>query len=321
VIDQAVGFARAHNVEQVWAVLNAPQVIYVARRVAEALSVPLVVTVWDPPERFVDALGMDALSGSHVLSEFAKAILAARRVTVASEGMRNEYYRRYAIHSRVLIQGIDASWVHPPAQGLADPQHVTIGYAGSMYAFNELLAFVAALSSCGWRLGGRRVRLRVLGRSLEMSSSSGVNIEWLGWRPMLDVIKQLSQVDLCYVPYWMDGAHSLAARTCFPNKIATYLAAGRPLFVHAPTDSSPAEFARRYQVGLTCASLEADRIIGSLESLASSEESYALLAQACTTAIAAELSMSVFHARFAELMGVDVRDLTPVGAVRVSDLV
>ena len=138
---------------------------------------------------------------------------------------------------------------------------------------------------------------------------------------MVDGIEQMSGADVCYVPYWLDSDHLYTARVCFPSKIASYLAAGRPLFVHAPTDSSPALFARRHKVGLTCDSLDADRIIASLDAFVSDRQAYSELARGCTAAIEAELSLKVFHASFADLMGVDVRDLTPVGAVRVGDFV
>lgn len=320
-VDQAVAFARANGVEQVWAVVNIPQVIYVARRVAEELRVPLVITVWDPPERLADALGLDDWTRSRLSREFASTVLAARRVSVASEGMREEYRRRYGVDSLVLIQGLDPSWVRPPAQDFVDPERFIIGYAGSLYAFNELHALIHALSESGWRVCGRRVTLRVLGQSMELTSSVGVDIEWLGWRPMLEVIERLTEADVCYVPYWLDSAHDIAARLCFPNKIASYLAAGRPLFVHAPEDSSPAIFTRRYGVGRVCGSLESEQIMASLESLASDHVAYATMAQACTGAIVAELSLELFHRRFAQLLGADAADLTPVGEARVGDVI
>jgi glycosyltransferase involved in cell wall biosynthesis len=321
VIDRAVSFGRAQKVEQVWAVLNHPQVIYSARHVAAALGVPLVVLVWDPPERLADALQVDPWTKSRICSDFARTIASSERVGVVSEGMRQEYRRRFDIESIVVMQGMDSSWVRAPAQDFAHPGRFTIGFAGSLYAFDEFKALVSALCTCGWRLGDREVTVRVLGRSLQLSSSHGVRIEWLGWRPLLEVIEALSQADVCYVPYWFDEAHRLAARLCFPSKIATYLASGRPLYVHAPEGTSPVEFVKRYRVGLCCNSLGAEAILRTLQAFMESKASYAAMAQASTQVIAAELSLSLFIERFAQLMGVDSGDLKPVGSVQLDRMV
>lgn len=320
-VRRAVEFGRVHHVEQVWAVLNSPHVIHTARHVAEQLRVPLTVMVWDPPERIADELKVHPWTRRALCDEFERVVRFAARVGAASDGMRAEYRQRYGVDSIVLIQGVDSTWVHAPAHSLVDPGRLIIGFAGSMYASDEFAALVAALSAAGWRVGDRDVTVRVLGRSIGLETTSGVRIEWLGWRPVLDVIEALSQVDVCYVPYWLDEAHRVASRLCFPNKIAIYLAAGRPLFVHAAEDASPAVFVSKYGVGVCCDSSRPEEILNRLAEVASDPASYAAMADACTSAIFNELSLSIFVQRFAQLMGARVEDLAPVGSVGVADFV
>jgi glycosyltransferase involved in cell wall biosynthesis len=314
IVDRAVAFGRTHGVQQVWAVLNHPQVIYAARYVAARLDVPLVVLVWDPPERLADALRVDSLTRSRIVDEFDRTIVLAERVGVASAAMREEYLRKYGIGSGVLIQGVDRSWLRPPAREYADSQSFTIGFAGSLYAFAEFEALISALTLGDWRIDGREVTLRILGHSVQLESDVGVRIEWLGWRSQLDTIDALSRADLCYVPYWFNEAYRVPARLCFPNKIATYLAAGRPLFVHAPRGTSPVLFTEKYGLGLCCNSLDPGLILASLSELLTDPAEYGIMAQASAAAIEAELSMTVFIERFAQLMGVDVGQLVPVGS-------
>ena len=198
-VRQAVAFGRAQHVEQVWAVLNTAHVIHSARQVAEQLGVPLAVLVWDPPERIAAALGAHPRTQAAMLDDFAQVMRAATRVGLASEGMRDEYRRRYGVDGEVLIAG-HRRLVGPSAgRGLGDPDRLVIGFAGSLYAVSEFDALVGALSACSWRVAGRDVKLRVLGRSLALDSARAVDIKWLGWRPVTDVIECLSHVDLCCV--------------------------------------------------------------------------------------------------------------------------
>ena len=235
--------------------------------------------------------------------------------------MRDEYRRRYGVDSIVLIQGVDAAWIRPPADGFVDPRRLVIGFAGSMYAAGEFDALIAALSSSDWRVADRDVTVRVLGRSLAFESTEGVRIEWLGWHSVTDVIELLAQVDLCYVPYWMDEAHHLAARLCFPNKIAIYLAAGRPLFVHAAADASPSVFVAKHGAGICCDSDQPAEIIGSLAGIVGDPAGYARMARAGTSVASTEFSLSVFVERFAQLTGAPAEELSPAGSVEVAGLV
>lgn len=321
VVDRAVAFGRAQGVEQVWAVLNHPQVIYAARHVAAQLEVPLIVLIWDPPERLADAVGVDPLTRARMLRVFDRTIMRAERVAVASEGMQEAYRRRYGIHSWVLIQGIDGSWMRDPAKGLVDPDRFVIGFAGSLYAFAEFDALLSALTLGSWRVGGREVTLRFLGNSIRLESAVDVCIEWLGWRSQVDAIDALSRADVCYVPYWFDEAYWIPATLCFPNKIATYLAAGRPLFVHAPRGTSPDRFSEKFGLGRSCHSLNPEEILACLTEFVSDPEAYAAMAAASAKAIEADLSMSVFIRRFAEVMGTNESELIPVGSATLEGLV
>ena len=305
----AVQFARQQRVEIVWAILNHPTLIYLAHRVAAALHVPLVFTVWDPPERFAVELGLDSLTFRILLRDFAKTLSTAVRCSVASEEMQIEYKKRYGIESVVLIHGIHPKLRHPAAKELAWKDRFIIGVAGSLYASREWQALLSALSSVNWRFDGRDVTVRVLGAGLSLRALGKVRVEYLGWRSVEETIDLLSQVDVTYLPYWFDERYSLSARLCFPNKLATYLAAGRPVLFHGPEDSSPAQFFRRFPVGLCCHSLMESQIIGSLRRLATDRELYASAAQAGQRAQDEELNLNVFLRRFAALIGVEESEL------------
>ena len=307
---QAIRFGRDQRVEQVWAVLDSPQIIYIAKKVAEALRVPLVVTVWDPPERFAIDLRMDPWSRNNLLRDFSAVIRAAHRLGLASDGMEEEYKKQYGIDSVVLIQGISHNFRHVPSNGLSDPERLIIGFAGSMYASQEWRALLSALTSVNWIIQGRHVTIRILGREITATSSTGVFIEYLGWRSFLETIDLIATTDIAYVPYWLDEAYKIGTRLCFPNKISSYMASGRPIFVHAPKDSSPVRFANRFGVGLCCHTYGEREVIDTLSRFVTDTTLYQQMAKATQNALDEELDLDIFLRRFAYLMGISENDLT-----------
>jgi len=307
-------FGRQYDTEIVWSILNSPALIHLAHKVAATLSVPLVVTVWDPPERFAVDLRMDAFSKRLLLREFAKTLRAADRCAVASEEMHEEYKKRYGIESVVLIHGVHPKLHRPATKQLAKSDQFIIGVAGSLYAQPEFKALISALSSVGWRLVGRDVIVRVLGSVIPIHTSSldKVHIEYFGWRTLEETIDILSKVHITYLPYWFDKRYSMAVRLCFPNKLSTYLAAGKPVLFHGPEDSSPAHFFGKYPVGLCCHSLEKGPIIESLKRFITDAELYTLAAKAGQEALDKELNLNVFRQRFAALIGIKDDELLPL---------
>lgn len=309
---QAIRFARQHHAELVWAVLNKPALIYMARRVAAALGVPLVVTVWDPPERFAEGLQLGPCSCRALFRDFRDTLRTAVRCGVASEGMQSEYKARYGIESVVLIHGIHPRLMRPPAAELTEGDSFVIGLAGSIYAVQEWQALLSALSSIDWRIGEREVIVRVLSSGVHLRAQGKMHVEYLGWRSLEETLNIMSRCDITYVPYWFDESYSLAVRLSFPNKLATYLAAGRPVLYHGPEDSSPTRFFRRFPVGLCCHSLEESDIIESLSRFVTDRDFYASAARQTQVAVEQELNLRVLLRRFAALIGTSEAELLPL---------
>ena len=297
-------FGRQQGVDMVWAVLNRPSIIEITRRVTSALGARLVTTIWDAPEFVAMHRGFDQFSLRTLLGEFEKVLRMSVRCGVASEGMGEEYKKRYGIEPLVLIHGAHPDLRRPPAKELTSEKQFTIGFAGSFYARNEWQALLSALSKVNWQIEGREVIVRVLGERVSFQGDGKMHIEYLGWRSVEETVELMSQVDVTYLPYWFDDSHSLFVRLSFPNKLTTYLAAGRPVLFHGPLDSSPTRFLAQYPAGVCCHSLEKDAILDTLKRLITDQENYARMTKAGQDALDQELSRQVFLHRFAELIGI-----------------
>lgn len=308
---RACEFARTNDASVVWAVLSHPLLYAMAHAVAEQLGVPLVATVWDPPESVALNLRLDRLSRRMANSDFEAAMRRTTRVAAISEAMAEEYAARYGVQAIVLRHGVDPTHRRPVARRPNDDGFLTIGFSGSLYATKEWRALLAALGSVGWRIEDRGVRVRALTPAMPGVLNGPGHIEWLGWRPTGEAVRLLAESDVNYLPYWFDPSRREAVRLCFPTKLTSYLASGRPVFFHGPQDSSPPRFFERFPVATCCHTLAAEDILDSLRRVVADTEFYGQAAAAIDAAIDEELNASVLRRRFAELLGVDPHILTP----------
>jgi glycosyltransferase involved in cell wall biosynthesis len=166
-----------------------------------------------------------------------------------------------------------------PGVQLNSDSEVVIGMAGQLYADVEWSALLNALDVLQWKLCGRQVRVRLLGRWAGIGASGRMNVEFLGWRPQDETVTLMSEADILFCPYWFDPAYETEARLSFPSKLTTYLAAGRPVLFFGPPYASPARFLESEGAGLCCTALDRNTLIRNLERLVSDTDLYAHLAR------------------------------------------
>ena len=305
-IDQIAAFAADVQPDLVWVPLAGPTMINIAGSLPKRLGVPMITTVWDPPDYALPHYwGIRGTSLTRVMNRFADAVRGSIRTATASAEMKEEYERRYGTPCVPMIHGLPASeWIAPTGMR-ARGEPFVIGYAGSLYARREWDALIASLASVNWRIAGRETIVRVLASGLDMRVTGPARIEFLGWHSTSDAVRILSRCDVCYVPYWFDDAFRSGVELSFPNKVSLYLAAGRPIFFHGPENSTPTRFLERRPVGIACHSLEADSIANALGVAADDEAFHQRAAAAIPAALHEELGLHVFGQRFAEFIGVD----------------
>ncbi len=311
IYERIVAMGRREQVDTVWAVLNTPYLIHIARRVAQALNAHLLVTVWDPPISKLPAKHFDKFTRRFVLSAFDATLRQADKISVMSEEIGAEYTSIYHTPTVVMRHGIHENLRKPPQTANPQQAEFVIGYAGSLYAESEWGALIAALSSVDWQMAGRRIKIRFMGDKFPFPKYTPVNIEYLGWRSLEETIELLAEVDIAYLPYWFDAYFKDWVRLCFPTKLTTYLTAGRPVLYHGPQESSPAHFMRKYPIGVCCHSLQPDEILASIRTLMTDTALYNQSTQMGAVAIREELSLPIFLARFAAFMGITEGQLVP----------
>jgi len=300
---RALRLARTRRVDAVWAVLEHPVLYALATTLARVLNVPLLAMVWDPEDSIALNLRLDAVSKRRTARQFDAALRQAERLAVVSEAMRDEYETRYRRRGVILRAALDTALHQPTGTRPHDEKTLTIGFCGSLYARAEWQALLAALQAADWRIGGRDVQIRMLSSAIHEHSTGATRIEWLGWRSPADTVRALGECDVCYLPYWFDPLRANATRLCFPTKLTTYLAAGRPIFYHGPATASPPRFFEAHPVGVCCHSLARQDIQATLTQVVQDTSAYARKAAAIDAVRTTEFSRDTLQQRFAEFVG------------------
>lgn len=291
---------RELSIDKLWMVLNSNYSILLAAELCSSISVPLIVNVWDPITSNSKWESLDAHSRDSVLFAFHKVLKTVQVCGVASESMGRYYSDIYGIDTVTLIHGLPRSLWRKEIAVPPTETNINIGFAGTMYAKNEWNTLLRVLEDFSSRL-----KLTVMTKNFSVNIQYPVRIEFLGWRSSEDTVNKLADCDILYLPYWFSNTRDESVKLCFPNKMSTYLAAGKPVLYHGPSNSSPSEFLTKYRVGIECNSNNnIDDLMAAIMCFVENKAFYKEFSSERMKALERELSQEVFYRQFAKFMSI-----------------
>ena len=306
IASEAIRYGREFGADTLWCTLQGHTMIRLALRVASGLGVPLLTQVFDPPTWELRHKSTSKIVQSKILNDFDNAVRNSRACSAMSFAMKREYAEKYGVKTVAFLPSLQSSVALPPAQKMNDENEMVIGMAGQVYAMTEWKVLIDALDSVDWRIGGRDVRIRFLGRWPPFSNvNKPLRIEYLGWHTQEDSVRLLSQADILYCPYWFDPTFEIEARLSFPAKLTTYLATGRPVLFHGPEYASPAVFLKDNDAGYLCHTNLPSDIINALTVLAMDMNLYSKIAHNGRIAFDKYLTLASLRRSLAEFLEVD----------------
>lgn len=299
-----VDYARSHQVDEVWAVLDTPAIAAMARPVAEALGLPLRITVWDDIEHNVHHFGLDRFTAAMTRRQFGEAIQHSSRLAVIGETMQAEYERLYGKYGVIVRHGSDQAMFEGVRPQADSP--IRIGFAGSVSARSAFNCLLDALDSLDWAIAGREVTLVLMGQRFDLWSSVPRRIECLGYRSVEDTIHILAGCTVNFLPQPFEPEWRPFAEWSFPSKLTTYLAAAAPILLHAPAHASLPAFFARYPFGALSTELDAAALASTLVQLCTNNDLRASACEVGQRALQDEFSMARFRDSFADFIGKDL---------------
>lgn len=192
-----------------------------------------------------------------------RILRAATKVFVMSEPLQEFYRGEYGIEAEMMPHPVALDGL-PGAGGGRKPgdprQIVYTGQMGDAWLDSTLNMVRVANSLDGVRFSLYVPRNDAYLRYLEGLGITGRNVR-LSRAGRSEVARLQREADILFLPLaFQTGYHPLFFRMASPSKMPEYLAAGRPILVHAPPDSYVSQYARKNGFGLVVDRLEFDTL-------------------------------------------------------------
>lgn len=214
-----------------------------AARYARVHDLPLHLIVHDDWPRMARLVGRM----NQVLDrKFGRIYRLASSRLCVSPYMVEEYQHRYAADGSVLYPSRAADTVVYAVPPEAVPNRpLTIAFGGTINTGGHVKALRMLADELA-RIGGQ---LRLYGPiTEEQAQRDGLrlpNVKLCGLVPAEHFIERIrGEADVLFVPMSFATQDRANMRLCFPSKLTDYTAAGLPLLIHGPTDSSAVRWAR-----------------------------------------------------------------------------
>lgn len=173
-------------------------------------------------------------------------------VIVPNEGLRDALVQRYGVTAAVIHNACDLSVYDGPGDAAASfgARDLEVVFTGAVYdahydGFRALLeAFDRDRQPSRLHLYTPMARAQLGERGLDE------RIVYHGYVAGTEIPRVQQAADVLFLPLAFDSPFPEVIRTSAPAKMAEYLAAARPILVHAPAESFVAQYFRHHDCGL-----------------------------------------------------------------------
>lgn len=221
------------------------------QRVAARRQLPLFLSLHDDPSYVMRG----RLDRRYALRRLGVAWRQARQRYVICEEMGFEMCRRYGERPYVIVTDGLATVAPSAVPRVAGRLWVYfMGGASISYDenFQSLLRALALLREEG-------VDARLVTRAGRFPfdvNGTAVPVEARPWAPQTDVVRDLQDVDVAYMPLPFGPDHAEFVRFSMSTKMVTYLGSGVPVLFHGPPGSAAGNLLRRADAALVAGSLD-----------------------------------------------------------------
>lgn len=204
-------------------------------------------------------------------------VTCARQIIVPNECMSEEYQKKYGVHATVIHNPFDLIEYEKNADRLPEPDEkpgeIKIVYTGSVYeahytAFQNLIAAIPMTGIPGLTL---HIYTPQSPTSLQANGISGP-VKIHKSRPNNEIPFIQRAADILFLPLAFNSPYPEIIKTSAPGKIGEYLAAKKPVLVHAPEDSFIAWFFKKNHCGEVVGEDDLDKLADAIIRLVRDEK-------------------------------------------------
>lgn len=233
---------------------------------SEHLKIPLYIYIFDYYSKNINPVEQN-FTEKYERSLFKKAA----GIIVPNEYLQEEYDKRYGIKPTVINNPCDLSnynsGIRPPGTG------TSILYTGAVYeahydAFRNLIEAITLLNRPELKLHLYTTQSPV---KLRANNICGPVINH-GYQPVSMMPSLQQEADILFLPLAFSSPYPDIIRTSAPGKIGEYLAAARPILVHAPQDSFISWYFKKHDCGLVVDRNNPESLAEAIEEILENED-------------------------------------------------
>lgn len=233
----------------------------------------------------------------------------AAGVIAPNDVLRDDLRARFNIEPRVIYNSLDIT-PYQTDVGLNPAQNgeVKIVYTGAIYeahydAFRNLMASLKLL---------RRPEVRLhlyTNRSAEDLATFGISGALVRHPPLspTEMPRVQTEADILFLPLAFESPYPDLVRTSATTKLGEYLAARRPVLVHAPPDSFVSTYFREHDCGVVVDKDDPELLAAGLARLLQDDDLRRRQRDNAWARACEDFSVTKSRAAFAQLLGVDRR--------------
>lgn len=248
-------FARSQNTDRVWIILQGQTLIWTAENIIRRGHLKVRVQYWDQPSWWGVANELDRLSKRMLNKSFEYCLANSTMAGVPSDTAA-KLHSIAGVRSVPLFSSVRP---RPDLPAIFTQPTIKIGIAGQLYADDTIYYLLFALDFARWKLNGRPVEIHHWGPSCYPKIDP--YLKKRGYVDQSKLVYALGECDILYCPYWFVPSFQNICQTSSPSKIATYMAAKRPILFHGPDYSSMVPILREYDAAELCHSIGPEAVL------------------------------------------------------------
>ena len=232
----------------------------------------------------------------------------ATAVIAPNEVLRDDLRARFGVEATVIHNSLDISLYDPGAHVPTSTQdgEIKIVYTGEIYeahydAFRNLVSAIALL---------RRPEIKLhlyTNRPDEELNALGISGPVVRHQAleMTEMPRVQMDADILFLPLAFTSPYPQLVRTSATTKLGEYLAARRPVLVHAPGDSFVSWYFREHNCGVVIDESDPGLLAKGIDLILSDKSLQEKLAASAWTRVQADFDIKRSRKTFAELVGLN----------------
>ena len=238
-----------------------------------------------------------------------KLMKEAAGVITLNEVLRDDLRDRFRIEPAIIYNPLDITTYKEPSRLAAivpDKSDISIVYTGAVYeahfdAVRNLMLAIESLQRPGVKF---HLYTNTRPEDLTTHGISGPIVR----HPHVaasEMPRIQTEADILFLPLAFHSPYPNLVRTAAPTKLGEYLAARRPLLVHAPHDSFVSWYVRKHDCGVVVDEDDPAKLADAIELILNDAELCRRLVANAFERAQTDFSISVSRAAFARLLGLN----------------